>query len=275
MSRKNRVDSLEEYVKRVRSITDPWRKKYVPGWQPWFRGESNVKLETALVPRLYRPSTRKNRLLYLEQELRLEFRRRGVQLAPGIRPTSHWDWYFMMQHYQAPTRLLDWTDSSLVALYFAIEDDRAVDASDAAVYVLDPSWLNEFAYSGKGKNRSEGVALPDFKDAKKYLNKNEFKSQRLTPKAPLAIDPDHLSSRLAAQRSHFTIFGKEPKELQRLLRRKDSRIVTIRVPSNSVTGLRRELKTSGVTRSVIFPDLEGLGRELALWFLDAAALSKW
>jgi len=38
------------------------------------------------------------------------------------RPENKWEWYFLMQHYGAPTRLLDWSDGALVlvALYFAL-----------------------------------------------------------------------------------------------------------------------------------------------------------
>jgi hypothetical protein len=62
-------------------------------------------------------------------------------------PQDPWDWYFLMQHSGAPTRRLDWTEGSLIALYFAVRDAaRDNDASaDAAVWVLDPWWLNKLA----------------------------------------------------------------------------------------------------------------------------------
>ena len=50
-------------------------------------------------------------------------------------------WLFLMQHYGLPTRLLDWTDSPLIALYFAIKD-KTTDDEDGVIYGLMPTELN-------------------------------------------------------------------------------------------------------------------------------------
>jgi hypothetical protein len=51
------------------------------------------------------------------------------------------DWLCLMQEHGAPTRLLDWTENILYALYFAVQD-RGVDC-DGVVWVLNPGRLNE------------------------------------------------------------------------------------------------------------------------------------
>ena len=47
----------------------------------------------------------------------------------------------MMQHYGAPTRLLDWTESPLLALYFALKQNYGY--YDAAIWMLNPSALTK------------------------------------------------------------------------------------------------------------------------------------
>lgn len=51
---------------------------------------------------------------------------------------EEWSTLFDMQHYEVPTRLLDWTTTLGVAIAFALMDRDGTDGA-AAIYVLDPS----------------------------------------------------------------------------------------------------------------------------------------
>jgi FRG domain-containing protein len=271
-----RVWAVQEFLNKVASIQKEWQKidKDVGDteWLPWFRGEANASWPTRLMPKLYRRevATEKGRkqLLYADQELRLAFQRHAAQLVAG-RALDEWERYFMMQAYGAPTRLLDWTDGALAALYFAIQSRGHVTdpekEADASVYMLDPWWLNAKTFKTRVRPWDEGVALSDWKVSKPYLPE-AFSSEQLKPRIPLAIDPVHLSSRMAAQRAHFTIFGYDPRGLISASARRDSRLVQIPISQKAIPEIQKQLKLAGISEVALFPDLEGLGRELSyLW----------
>jgi FRG domain len=282
------VDSLPCFLTSVSKFSKNWkqywvkklREKYkdspegVATWLPWFRGEDSAEWwtsGTALRPKLYRNTSDSKLILNLEAHMRLEFRRRGVQLItermPPLNDTRAW--YFLMQHYGAPTRLLDWSDAALVGLYFAVsKKGRNGDENanvDAAVYMLDPWWLNEQALK-----QVSSLALPDSDgDAiQPYLSDDEFDNDQLEVKCPFAIEPPHVARRIAAQRSCFTIFGREKDGLKYIAKSSDAHMVRFDVKKQSILDIRQDLRWAGISEDTIFPDLEGLGRELSYWFYD-------
>ncbi len=261
------VESVEDYLKQVRRIRDEWESadKF---WKPWFRGQSCESWD--LKPQLYRrDDITLEEALDDEEEFRLEFERRGLQLVSDEKiPKTDIEWYFLMQHYGAPTRLLDWTDGALMGLFFAAvprfnkrDPDRK---KDAAVWVLDPDWLNK--QTTTKKDDIEGVALPDWDIIREYLPE-KFEKRDFRRKYPLAIDPTHIARRLAVQRSRFTIHGSVFRGLEETAARsKHPRLRKIIVARKSVRPIRKDLETCGISNTTLFPDLLGLGLELRrLW----------
>jgi FRG domain len=73
-----------------------------------------------------------------------EFQRNAVERSNEKTSDEDWDWdsYFLMQHHNGPTRLLDWSDGALMALHFAL-GNKTDDSYDARVYVLESYRLSE------------------------------------------------------------------------------------------------------------------------------------
>lgn len=89
-----------------------------------------------------------------------------------------------------------------------------------------------------------------------------------TPKTPILWDSPHISRRVAAQRSRFMIFGTDPLWIAKMSEEKGCRVFSIQIPAKSIPEIRRALRDAGITESVVYPDLDGLGRELRrMWEL--------
>jgi hypothetical protein len=216
--------------------------------------------------------------LEIENDLYKEFGRCATQLSPSDVDSidDDWDSYFLMQHHGVPTRLLDWSDGALIALHFAIRDKPMSPKSGSVIYVLQPYWLLDLLKNHPDRKDAEGrwkryleKAKPSDLDEddweRLYLprDKDDAKDPLLkTPVTPMLWDSPHVTRRVAAQRSRFMIFGTDPEWLARMENRRDSKLVSIIIPRGSVNRIRQELKDAGVTESVVYPDLDGLGREL-------------
>src|SRR5689334_1540805 len=103
----------------------------------WWRGQADKDWE--LCPRIYRePYNSKQR--YERDSLRWFKSRARVRHNEMPKVDSFFEWLSLAQHYRLPTRLLDWSESILVALFFAVRENLD---SDAALWCLNAALMNK------------------------------------------------------------------------------------------------------------------------------------
>ena len=163
-------------------------------------------------------------------------------------------WLFLMQHYGLPTRLLDWTQSPLIAAHFAVREPEFLE-QDGVVWGLQPTLLN------KDQTESEVIfgvgnqrVRPIFDDAWKSTPSEHGKAK------VLAITAQHVDVRQMVQSSEFTVHA-TPHPIEEL-QNADRFVVQVKIPSAAKRGMQQALNLLHIKDSYLFPDLEHLAREL-------------
>jgi len=235
---------LQEVKQTIRDLQKNWHL------EPYFRGQSDVRWQ--LKPGLARIKS-KNILWskeVLENRLYGSFTSLGGYL---ITPqASPWDILFLMQHHGLPTRLLDWTESFAIALYFAIKKAQ----SDAVVYVLNPYTLNKKLFNHYAIIDSNTDLEGGYYD---YFLDEGNKLYGKFPAPVMAMIGSSHNTRLRFQKGAFTFHRDLNQPLDEICPELIHKII---IPEAAFSGAREFLQLAGINEFSIFPDLDGLSRYL-------------
>jgi hypothetical protein len=219
----------------------------------WFRGSTNRN--HSLVPSLARPPFK----LEHEHALINAFKQNAVQFVDQ-RPQSEWEWIFIARHHNVPTRLLDWTESPLIGLYFAthsIDVPNRNDRRDGALWLLLPADLNSQGNIKLPDRRD----LPIFEDDDEHLHNylpsvmSSEHHTRLIPAAGIAV---RHSKRMQAQHSVFTVTHRDQTPIEAVT--DGMHIGRYIVPSSAKRRIRRQLEALRIDRLSVFPELDNAAR---------------
>jgi hypothetical protein len=203
-----------------------------------------------------------------QRQLLFRFQQRAGQYIADPPPTDDiCSWLALMQHYGVPTRLLDWTRSPYVALYFALQ--QPAKRGSCALWAIDLDWLEVRGHHLLGSDVPTSVFV-DARERAEYLN-GVLRGPTDKP-VIVQLDPLRASDRMAAQQGFFLCkLYDEPFFWQIVM----SMMIHPDVPERAVVkklilnsecriGVLRRLREMNVHSASLFPGLDGFAKSLAL-----------
>jgi hypothetical protein len=170
-----------------------------------------------------------------------EFRRHAHSYLPRVpADTCTVEWLALMQHYGAPTRLLDFTQSFWIALFFAFEEAD----NDCAVVALNPASL---AANQAGKDYN--LVLRENIDCGAHTD--DFLRQTV---------PFYTNERLAIQKGIFVYSLNLRRSFNDLVIQNEKEFVNLIVPRSLFAEIRSKLNDFNCNSRVLFPGIDGYAR---------------
>lgn len=226
------IESVEEYLQIIK--LNKKRNTEAGNVEDFlFRGQKD---DFPLIPKIARLKP-KDDLFATELLLLQEFKRINPLLIDAQRPMDDWDYLTLGQHFGLPTRLLDWSNNALTALWFAIweENPEKENCANAIVWIL-------MAESEDFNLDIESAHPFDIQETKIFR-------------------PRIIKQRINNQSGVFCIQPSKEIHEKVALNEADSfknKLLKIKIPVARFQDIRNDLNTLGVNAFTIFPELEGL-----------------
>jgi hypothetical protein len=260
------LDLTQEYVVRPQKLTS---------WV--FRGQENASwpLKTNLERKVVDFGWQLRQAPDIEEGLLRKFRRHCENYMSNVPDWGNYlEWFALMRHYGAPTRLLDCTYSFFVALFFAVEKAHK-DHKGFAVWAFDTDGIDRKACKLLPRSEAQLVDpgpqydpnLQFAEDFRKVFVRRSKKTLRFV----VAMNPYKFNERLVAQQGVFLCPGDISKRFEEnLVSMFASSTELNKKVKKYVFKYSMELKKQiifylqkmNINRATLFPGLQGFAESL-------------
>lgn len=220
--------------------------------KPLFRGQNKEK---PLIPKLGRFSLIRGTPRYLaEKKMLLDLKRKAILLLE-TKPETELEWLSIAQHHGMATRMLDWTFNPLVALWFSVLDQPEEGSLDSGEV-----WC----------------FCPREDDIISSLSMSPFSVTKI-----MVYLPNHVAKRITAQDGCFTIHPYIPINSTYADNERDNfltlhskncmpkySLLKISIKKDFFEKIRDELNKCGINNSSMFPDMNGLCRQIECQYIS-------
>jgi len=233
------IEQIGDYLNEVNSFEE----QHISNWI--FRGHNDISFE--LIPSLFRIDISDSYQSWeVVESYILESFMREAQPYLQIIPQNEIEWLTLAQHHGLPTRLLDWTSSPLISLYFAVENFHNM--KDAVVWCYGSASVNNCHPQSTPIAKNIGCTTQGF------------------------IMPNHISPRVTNQSGCFTIH-ESPKGKENFipLNKQDLDFTIFQrfiIKAEAKKEVYNQLYKLGISEALIYPGLEGVTKKIKFELLN-------
>lgn len=254
-------------VENVSSIEE--LRSYIHrGWMYRGQGAAGWDLQTSLERCAAKNGVIGQDIIEFEKSLMREFRRAHHHYSQeAVSKERMVEWLAKMQHFGAPTRLLDFSYSIYVAAYFALE--RA--ESDSAVYCFHaPSILQKTKTLMMAVEEKRSIASVMHKpyDEDDEVNANTLFFEEPFVPSVSPVNPFRLNERLKVQQGVFLLPGDVSLTFENnlaSLELNDHEAIKLILSKSMRQAAIRDLFTMSISRTTLFPGLAGYAETLNIY----------
>ena len=198
----------------------------------------------------------------------LEVFRSKYHIYSGLEhiPKSKLSWLSVMQHYGVPTRLIDFTTSPYIALYFALETYDPLSKHDFSIFAIDYTAIMDASIQHISKADNKFQETRASFQGKQDLVFDEV-VDRYSYDIAWITEPMELNARIDRQSGTFLVSGNLEKTIESIVNLPlygSANLLKIRIPSDLYEGVYVALRKMSINSKSIYGDLAGLAKSIRM-----------